>query len=101
MNELSVREENLLNGLKNGRLKREELGRYTGLDDRKNRSVISSMRKKGIPIMSSSQQAGYWLAKNKNECKKFAKEILNRVKEEQAIANGVLSEKAEKFYVGD
>ncbi|MGM0409263.1 MAG: hypothetical protein ACQEQF_00770 [Bacillota bacterium] len=100
MGELSIVEKNILIKLQNGRVTREELKGVTGLTDRESRILINSMRKKGVPIISSSRQKGYWLAKDKTECKSFGKEILHRVKEEQAIAHGVLSKKAKKFYVG-
>lgn len=88
--ELTEFEEFLVDKLKSYTLTRKQLIRLTGFGDRRNRLIINKLRKKGIPIISSSHEKGYRLARNYNECKNFAKEIMHRVKEEQAIAKGVL-----------
>jgi len=77
---------------------RKRLCQLTGLDDRTNREIIEQMRMKYIPVISTSSTSGYWLAKNRQECRNFAREQLSATSKRQTMAFRVNSTKAEKYY---
>ena len=51
----------LLSILYEGKKSREELTRRMGMSDRECRVLISTLRKEGYPICSSSSSGGYWI----------------------------------------
>lgn len=73
---LDETENKILNCLKVGKsnaVRRETIVQLTNTHDRKVRSCIASMRRKGVAIISSSSCAGYWLAENDDEKKEYLK----------------------------
>lgn len=73
---LDETENKILNCLKVGKsnaVRRETIAQLTNIHDRKVRSCIASMRRKGVAIISSSSCAGYWLAENDDEKKEYLK----------------------------
>ena len=59
---------------------REHLTMMTGLNDRVCRKLIQKAREEGARVMSSSQQAGYWIAENEEEWERFCKEQERRIR---------------------
>jgi hypothetical protein len=53
-------------------------------NDRKNREAIASLFLKGVPIMSTSGQAGYWISWSENDLLAAIAESRNRIESEQA-----------------
>jgi hypothetical protein len=43
----------------------QALGEFTATTDRQVREVIEELRRKRVPVLSSSGRAGYWLAKDR------------------------------------
>lgn len=70
---------------------RQFLRSVTGMSDRDVRQDIEIMRQKGIPIMSSSRTAGYWLAESIDEVESLQKELLHRADELYKTAEALRS----------
>lgn len=66
---------------------RQRLKQITKLDDRTNREIIRDLRLSGLPIISSSETKGYWLAESKEELTSFIAEYKSRAKECQRVAD--------------
>ena len=67
-------------------ISRQRLKQITKLDDRTNREIIRDLRLAGMPIMSSSEHKGYWLAESKEEVLSFINEYNSRSKECKRVA---------------
>ena len=68
---------NILNYIPKGRenaVSRQELVNRTGLPDRTVRKEIKKLVEQGIPIVSFSDEKGYWLTDNIGEIERFIKE---------------------------
>lgn len=59
---------------------RQELVAYTGINDRKVRELIASIRRKGGRVCTSSQHYGYWLAKDAYDYRELRREYVARIK---------------------
>lgn len=59
---------------------REELVRLTGKSDRINRREIERLRNAGVPIMSSTECSGYWMAESVEEVERFLREAKARIR---------------------
>lgn len=72
--------------LRTGRLNavsRAKLANRTGHGDRFNRKEIERLRHDGIPIMSTSDGKGYWIAEHIEEIEKFLREVDARTRAQQ------------------
>lgn len=68
---------NILDYIPKGRvnaISRQELVNRTGLPDRTARKEIKKLVEKGIPIVSFSDEKGYWISDDINEIERFIKE---------------------------
>lgn len=70
-------------------LSRNALTELTGLDDRTVRREIETLRTKGIPICSNSQNKGYFLAETPEEVKHYVAETRHRAMKLLNLANKV------------
>lgn len=68
---------------KENAISRNELSRLLKLPDRQVRKLIEQKRQRGIPILSSSREKGYWLSEDISEIQAFLKESENRIKTEK------------------
>lgn len=68
---------------------RHELVRLTSLSDRTVRQNIQSLREKGIPIISTSDSKGYYIAENSKEVKHYIAETRSRAMKLLNTANKV------------
>ena len=50
---------------------RGDLVKITGVNDRSVRAAIERLRRKGLPIISSPYERGYWIAKDEGELNAF------------------------------
>lgn len=67
-------------------ISRQQLKQITKFDDRTNREIIRDLRLSGMPIMSSSDHKGYWLAESKDELLSFINEYNSRATECKRVA---------------
>lgn len=61
---------------------RAELQHKTGFSDRQIRREIKKLLMSGIPIISTSSSAGYWLSDDENEWERFIAESDRRMRSE-------------------
>lgn len=73
---LSYMEEIVLSALKgyatkDAPLRREDLRFITGMDDRKSRNAIESLRRRGVWIVNGPEGNGYYITNNREELEKW------------------------------
>lgn len=83
--------EKLVSLLSENPVSRRCLSTKLGLSDRAVRNLITELRYQGVPICSSSQADGYWLARDKKEIEQTAREYRSRAIKQLKIADRMLS----------
>jgi len=78
---------NAISKTNKNRSSKNELCALTGMSEKDIINTVSSLRQKGIPVCSSSSQAGYFIAQNKNDIK----EIRHTAAEYESRAHRMLS----------
>lgn len=92
-NTMTAEEMQVYNKLSHKPITRGKLCSLLHIDDRAVRKNIESMRRKGIPICSSSESAGYFLARSRADVERTANEYKKRAIKELEIAKKLLSYK--------
>lgn len=73
----------ILNNIKPGRensISRDKLVSMTGINDRTIRDTIADLRASGVPIISNTQEGGYYLPSTKDEAQEYIESMESRAK---------------------